>query len=121
MNLTQAAEAAKDYIIEQRRWFHQHPEVSEQEFESCKRIRAELDKMGVEWRPCGLETGTLATIKGAKPGKTILLRADMDGLTVQEDRPGVCQRGPRRDACLRPRLPHGHAADGRPDSERGEG
>ena len=85
MNLTQAAEAAKDYIIEQRRWFHQHPEVSEQEFESCKRIRAELDKMGVEWRPCGLETGTLATIKGAKPGKTILLRADMDGLTVQEE------------------------------------
>ena len=85
MNLTQAAEAAKDYIIEQRRWFHQHPEVSEQEFESCKRIRAELDKMGVEWRPCGLETGTLATIKGAKPGKTILLRGDMDGLTVQEE------------------------------------
>ena len=85
MNLNQAAEAAKDYLIEQRRWFHQHPEVSEKEFESCKRIRAELDKMGVEWRPCGLETGTLATIHGAKPGKTILLRGDMDGLTVQEE------------------------------------
>ena len=41
--------------------------------------------MGVEWRPCGLETGTLATIQGAKPGKTILLRGDMDGLTVQEE------------------------------------
>jgi len=85
MNLNQAAEAAKSYLIEQRRWFHQHPEVSEKEFESCKHIRAELDKLGVEWRPCGLETGTLATIKGAKPGKTILLRADMDGLTVQEE------------------------------------
>ena len=93
MNLTQAAEAAKDYIIEQRRWFHQHPEVSEQEFESCKRIRAELDKMGVEWRPCGLETGTLATIKGAKPGKTILLRADMDGLTVQEETSTIGKQG----------------------------
>ena len=85
MDIKQAAEAAKSYIIEQRRWFHQHPEVSEKEFESCKHIRAELDKMGVEWRPCGLETGTLATIHGAKPGKTILLRGDMDGLTVQED------------------------------------
>ena len=85
MDIKQAAEAAKSYIIEQRRWFHQHPEVSEKEFESCKHIRAELDKMGVEWRPCGLETGTLATIHGAKPGKTILLRGDMDGLTVQEE------------------------------------
>ncbi len=85
MDIKQAAEAAKSYIIEQRRWFHQHPEVSEKEFESCKHIRAEMDKMGVEWRPCGLETGTLATIHGAKPGKTILLRGDMDGLTVQEE------------------------------------
>ena len=85
MELKEVAAKYEDYLIEHRRWFHAHPEYSEQEFESCKHIRAELDKMGVEWRPCGLETGTLATIHGAKPGKTILLRADMDALKVQEE------------------------------------
>lgn len=85
MELKEVAAKYEAYLIEQRRWFHAHPEYSEQEFESCKRIRTELDKMGVEWRPCGLETGTLATIQGAKPGKTILLRADMDALKVQEE------------------------------------
>ena len=84
MELKEVAAKYEDYLIEHRRWFHAHPEYSEQEFESCKHIRAELDKMGVEWRPCGLETGTLATIHGAKPGKTILLRADMDALPVAE-------------------------------------
>ena len=85
MDIKQAAEAAKSYIIEQRRWFHQHPEVSEKEFESCKHIRAELDKMGVEWRPCGLETGTLATIHGANPRNTNHHRGDNDGQTLQEE------------------------------------
>ena len=31
------------------------------------------------------ETGTLATIKGDKPGRTILIRGDIDALTVQEE------------------------------------
>lgn len=34
---------------------------------------------------CGLETGVLATIKGGKPGKTILIRGDMDALPVPEE------------------------------------
>lgn len=85
MELKEVAAKYEAYLIEQRRWFHQHPEYSEQEFESCKHIRAELDKMGVAWRPCGLETGTLATIQGTKPGKTMLLRADMDALRIQEE------------------------------------
>ena len=34
---------------------------------------------------CGLETSTLATIKGAKPGKTVLLRGDIDALSVTEE------------------------------------
>lgn len=85
MNIKEIAAKYESYLPEVRYHFHAHPEVSEKEFETSKRIREELDKMGVEWRVCGLETGTLATIKGAKPGKTILLRGDIDALTVQED------------------------------------
>ena len=84
MDIKEIAAKYSDYIIEMRRHFHAHPEVSEKEFETSKRIKEELDKMGVKWRSCGLETGVLATIEGAKPGKTILLRGDMDALTVVE-------------------------------------
>ena len=73
------------YQIEMRRYFHAHPEVSTKEYETAKRIREELTKWGIEWRPCGLETGTLATIQGRAPGKTILIRGDIDALTVQEE------------------------------------
>lgn len=74
-----------DYLIEQRRWFHAYPEVSGEEFGTAKHIREELDKHGIQWRECGMKTGTLATIKGGKSGKTILLRGDIDALTVNEE------------------------------------
>ena len=85
MDIKSIAAKYEDYIIEMRRHFHAHPEVSMHEVETGKRIREELTKMGVEWRDCGTGNGVLATIRGAKPGKTILLRGDMDGLVVQEE------------------------------------
>jgi amidohydrolase len=84
MNIKEVAAKYADYQIEMRRYFHMHPEVSCEEFETSKAIKAELDKMGIPYRDCGLKTGILATIEGAKPGKTILLRADIDALTVHE-------------------------------------
>lgn len=85
MTLQTIAEKYGDYQIEMRRYFHKHPEVSGKEYDTCKKIREELDKIGVPWVHCGMETGTLATIKGNKPGKTILLRGDIDALTVLEE------------------------------------
>ena len=85
MDIREIAKEYKEYLIEMRRWFHAHPEVGEKEFETSKKIKEELTKYGIEWRPCSLETGVLATVVGAKPGKTILLRADMDALPVLEE------------------------------------
>ena len=85
MGMKEVAEKYSDYQVEMRRWFHNNAEVSEKEYETAKKIREELDKMGVEWEHCGLETSTLATIKGAKPGKTVLLRGDIDALSVTEE------------------------------------
>jgi amidohydrolase len=85
MDLHAIAKEYEPYLIEMRRWFHQHPEIAEKEFETSARIKAELDKYGISWRPCGLQTGVLATIVGEKPGKTILLRGDMDALPVTEE------------------------------------
>ena len=84
MNIKEVAAKYADYQIEMRRYFHKHPEVSGKEFETSKAVKAELDKMGIPYRDCGMGTGVLATIEGTKPGKTILLRADMDALTVHE-------------------------------------
>ena len=73
----------KDYVINLRREFHRNPEASFQEFNTSKRIKEELNKMGIEYVPCAT-TGVIATIKGNHPGKTIALRCDMDALSVQE-------------------------------------
>ena len=84
MDIKEVAKKYADYQINMRRYFHENPELSEKEFNTSKVVKEELDKIGVPWVPCGLETGVLATIKGSKPGKTILLRGDMDALTVTE-------------------------------------
>lgn len=69
MNVQEIASKYKDYLIEKRRFFHQYPEVSTKEYNTSKAIKEELDKIGVSWRPCGLETGILVSIQGAKPGQ----------------------------------------------------
>lgn len=85
MNIQEIAKEYQAYLIEMRRWFHAHPEIGEKEFETSQKVKEELTKYGIEWRPCGLQTGVLATVVGGKPGKTILLRADMDALPVPEE------------------------------------
>lgn len=85
MDIKEKAENIKDYIIEMRRHFHQNPELSLEEFETTKKIVNELEKMGIEVSTFkdGL-TGCVGTIKGVKEGKTLLLRADIDALSVHE-------------------------------------
>ncbi len=86
MNMLELEQQFADYQVEMRRWFHRHPEPSGQEFGTAEKIREELTKAGIEWRPCGknMTTGTLATVHGARPGKTFLLRGDIDALSVFE-------------------------------------
>lgn len=85
MNYEEVAKNYNEYQVTMRRYFHENPEISTKEYNTSKVVKDELTKMGVEWVPCGLETGVLATVKGAKPGKTILLRGDMDALSVTEE------------------------------------
>lgn len=85
MNFNEMEDKYNDYVIKMRRYFHENPEVSGKEYNTSKVIKEELDKLGIPWIDCGLETGVLATVKGNKPGKTILLRGDMDALSVTEE------------------------------------
>ena len=65
---------------------HAHPELSHKEYETTKKIRAFLrDIEGVEEVDLGLETGLVAVIRGAKEGKRIGLRADIDAIEQTEE------------------------------------
>jgi amidohydrolase len=66
-----------------RRELHEYPELSWEEFETTKKIAAVLDKYNIEYRKTE-PTGIIGEIKGPKAGKTVLLRADIDAIPVQE-------------------------------------
>lgn len=71
--------------IAYRRHFHARPELSFEEFETSKFIEAKLREREFDEIRTGVaKTGILATLRGARPGPTTLLRADMDALPVTE-------------------------------------
>ncbi|OHD82034.1 MAG: hypothetical protein A3J97_10155 [Spirochaetes bacterium RIFOXYC1_FULL_54_7] len=72
-------------VIELRRHFHMHPELGHQEFGTAKIVADELRKLGIEVTEKVEATGVVGILKGAHPGKTLMLRADMDGLPIQEN------------------------------------
>lgn len=74
----------KDYLIELRRYFHSHPEVSLKEYNTCKKIEEELDALSIPHKRVG-ETGVYGWIDGGRGrGKTVVLRADIDALAMQD-------------------------------------
>ena len=74
-------------VIEWRRYFHEHPELSSREFETAKKIAAHLEALGMEVQTGIAHTGVVGILKGGKPGPVIALRADIDGLPVTERAP----------------------------------
>lgn len=82
--LMQQATEMNPKIVEWRRYFHQHPELSNREFNTSARIAEELKAMGLEVKYPVAKTGVVALLKGAKPGPVIALRADIDALPVTE-------------------------------------
>ncbi len=74
-----------DEVIELRRHFHRHPEVSFAEHETSRQLTDRLRQLGLEIKPCPTETGVVALLDTGKPGKTVMLRADIDGLPIHEE------------------------------------
>ena len=66
-------------------WFHRHPELSYEEYETTDKIREVLTEAGVEILPCALETGLVAIVRGAKEGPVQALRCDIDALPIREE------------------------------------
>ena len=81
MNYYERALALKEETIAHRRYFHVNAEVGLDMPKGQAYVLAELQKLGIDAKPCG--HGVTATV--GKPGKCILLRADMDALPMAEE------------------------------------
>ncbi len=82
----------QDYMVRMRRAFHENPELSGEEYETRKLLISELEGMGVSYRVLKQGTGIIAFIEGKKPGKHRAIRADIDGLPVQEEEYNLKQK-----------------------------
>ena len=85
MDILNEAKKNFDYMVRIRRHMHEYPENSGVEYETVKYIASELDALGIEYVVVP-EGGIIGQIHGGKPGKTVLLRADMDALPIQESK-----------------------------------
>lgn len=73
-----------NWTIKHRRYLHEHPELSGEEYETCKYIKNELRALNVELLPFN-EPNIVGIIRKATSEKTILLRADIDALPIVEE------------------------------------
>lgn len=76
----------RSIVLENRRWLHQHPELSFEELNTSEYIQKKLTELGIEFTSGIVKTGIVGIIKGKNPeSKVIALRADMDALPILEE------------------------------------
>jgi len=84
-DLTRLLDDVDASMVEIRHDLHAHPELAFQERRTTRVVRDRLVELGWELAPCPTETGAVAVLRGAKPGRRVMIRADIDGLPVTEE------------------------------------
>lgn len=82
--IAEQAQKLEPELLETRRDLHAHPELGNSEKRTAERVAKQLKAMGLEVKTGVARTGVIAILKGALPGPTVALRADMDALPVKE-------------------------------------
>jgi amidohydrolase len=77
-------ERNRSEVVKIRRFIHMNPELGNREFETARLVGAKLETLGLEVRRGVAKTGIVALLRGAQPGITVAVRADMDALPIQE-------------------------------------
>jgi len=71
-------------LVEWRRHLHQRPELGFKEQLTAQFVAQKLQEWGIEHKTGVAQTGIVATIASNRPGPVLAIRADMDGLPIQE-------------------------------------
>lgn len=85
MNINKKITSLEGELIELRRDFHKHPELGFEEHRTSKIVANYLEGCGLNVKRGIAKTGVVALLEGSAPGPTLLLRADMDALPIQEE------------------------------------
>ncbi|MFA9200512.1 MAG: M20 family metallopeptidase [Cypionkella sp.] len=83
-DLIDSARDIAERIVALRRAIHAEPELGLQTPLTLAKVRAALAHLPLDWRGGGSTTGAVATLRGARPGRRVLLRGDMDALPMDE-------------------------------------
>ncbi|MGP5177807.1 M20 family metallopeptidase [Psychrobacter aquimaris] len=84
INIDEQVKSVENKVIEWRRDIHQHPELSNRETRTAAIVSKHLKSLGMQVETDIAHTGVVGYLKGAKPGPTVMLRADIDALPVTE-------------------------------------
>ena len=94
MDFSEKIKEIESYVIDSRHYLHSHAELPYEEHETTAFLVSELEKMGIPVVTFADYTGCIAVIDGEKTelapdggvrqGKTLLLRADIDALPIEE-------------------------------------
>jgi amidohydrolase len=80
-----AAEAMRARLVERRRDFHMHPELSNREERTSRVVAERLRALGFDEVRTGVgKHGVVGLLKGGRPGPVVAVRADMDALPIDE-------------------------------------
>ncbi len=78
------ANQIQDELVRIRREIHTNPELGLEEFKTGALVAGKLEELGIAVKTGVGETGVVGILNGTSPGKTLLIRADMDCLAMQE-------------------------------------
>ncbi|TMD22453.1 MAG: amidohydrolase [Chloroflexi bacterium] len=82
---TEVDAATAEHLLTHRRELHALPELSFKEFETSRYLVERLDALSPDRLEAGVAgTGVVADLKGTRPGRAVLVRADIDALPIQE-------------------------------------
>lgn len=79
------AAAMREELIARRRDLHQHPELAFEEVRTAGIVAQALSDLGLEVQTGVGKTGVVAMLDGDQDGPTVLVRADMDALPINEE------------------------------------
>lgn len=76
---------AEEAMVALRHDLHAHPELSFDEHRTTEVILERLRALDWVIQPCPTSTGAVARLEGSRPGRSVMVRADIDGLPIDEE------------------------------------